>query len=199
MPRTVDPALHARRRETILEAAGRLFAEQGFEWTTVAQIASAAGVSSGSVFYYFDDKPSVFRAVFEQALPENEALIARHRGTEEPLAAILDVVSGLAADAEDPNASGMVVELLRRIGHDEQLGAVVERASEVVREGLAGLVARGIEAGTVDPVLDPADTATWLENIVDAAYLGARPGHSPLPELRRTVARYLEPGRTETA
>ncbi|MFF0386140.1 TetR/AcrR family transcriptional regulator [Streptomyces sp. NPDC004673] len=199
MPRTVDPALHARRRETILEAAGRLFAEQGFEWTTVAQIASAAGVSSGSVFYYFDDKPSVFRAVFEQALPENEALIARHQGTEEPLAAILDVVSGLAADAEDPNASGMVVELLRRIGHDEQLGAVVERASEVVREGLAGLVARGIEAGTVDPVLDPADTATWLENIVDAAYLGARPGHSPLPELRRTVARYLEPGRTETA
>ncbi|MFJ4006534.1 TetR/AcrR family transcriptional regulator [Streptomyces sp. NPDC090023] len=199
MPRTVDPALHARRRETILEAAARLFAEQGFEWTTVAQIASAAGVSSGSVFYYFDDKPSVFRAVFEQALPENEALIARHQGTEEPFAAILDVVSGLAADAEDPNAAGMVVELLRRIGHDEQLGAVVERASEVVREGLTGLVARGIEAGTVDPALDPADTATWLENIVDAAYLGARPGHSPLPELRRTVARYLEPARTETA
>lgn len=198
MARTADPALHARRREAILDAAGRLFGEQGFEWTTVAQIASAAGVSSGSVFYYFDDKPAVFRAVFEQALPHNEALIARHQGTEEPLAAILDVVSGLAADAEDPSASGMVVELLRRIGHDEQLGVVVERASEVVREGLAGLVARGIEAGTVDPELDPADTATWLENIVDAAYLGARPGHSPLPALRRTVARYLEPGRTET-
>ncbi|MGW2628920.1 TetR family transcriptional regulator C-terminal domain-containing protein [Streptomyces chattanoogensis] len=103
----------------------------------------------------------------------------------------------LAADAEDPGAAGMVVELLRRTAHDTELIDVVTRTSRVVRDGLALLLARGIEAGTVDPELDPAEAAAWLENVVDAAYLGARPDHSPLPALRRTVARYLAPAGTD--
>lgn len=193
MPRKADSALHARRREAIVAEAGRLFAAKGFEWTTVAQIASAAGLSSGSVFYYFADKQAVFRAVFEQDLPRAEALIARHEGADDPLAAVLDIVAGLAAEAEDPDASNMVVELLRRAGHDPELLDIVLRTSRVLCDGLAGLLVRGIEAGTVDPELDPAETAAWLENIVDAAYLGARPGYSPLPALRRTVVRYLAP------
>ncbi|MEU8786093.1 TetR/AcrR family transcriptional regulator [Streptomyces sp. NPDC048637] len=197
MPRTADPTLHARRREAILAAASRLFGVQGFESTTVAQIASAAGLSSGSVFYYFADKQALFRAVFEQDLPRAEALIARHEGADDPLAAVLDAVTELAAEAEDPGASGMVVELLRRIAHDAELLDVVGRTSRVVRDGLAGLLARGMEAGTVDPELDPAEAAAWLENVVDAAYLGARPDHSPLPALRRTVARYLAPAGTD--
>lgn len=204
MPRKVDAALHARRREAILAEAGRLFAERGYEWTTVARIASAAGLSSGSVFYYFDGKQALFRAIFEQDLPRAEALIRRHEETEDPLASVLDVVTELARDAEDPHASNMVVELLRRAGHDPELLDVIGRTSQVVRDGLAGLLVRGIEAGTVDPELDPAETAAWLENIVDATYLGARPGHSPLPALRRTVTRYVapagadrEPERTE--
>ncbi|MFH8477216.1 TetR/AcrR family transcriptional regulator [Streptomyces sp. NPDC018000] len=197
MPRTADPVRHARRREAIVAEAGRLFGVQGFEWTTVAQIASAAGLSSGSVFYYFADKQTLFRAVFEQDLPRAEALIARHEGTDDPLAAVLAVVTELAAEAEDPSASGMVVELLRRVQHDAELLEVVGRTSRVVCDGLAGLLARGIEAGTVDPELDPAEAAAWLENLVDATYLGARPDHSPLPTLRRTVARYLAPAGTD--
>ncbi|MEV7090446.1 TetR/AcrR family transcriptional regulator [Streptomyces sp. NPDC093085] len=197
MARVVDPALHARRREAIVGAAGRLFGEQGFERTTVAQVASAAGLSSGSVFYYFADKQALFRALFERDLPRAEALVARHEGSGDPFAAVLDVVAELAAEAEEPGASGMVVELLRRIAHDPELLDVVGRTSQVVRDGLAGLLARGIEAGTVDPELDPAEAAAWLENMVDAAYLGARPGHSPLPALHRTVTRYLAPVETD--
>lgn len=197
VPRTTDPALHVRRREAILAEAGHLFAVQGFERTTVAQIASAAGLSSGSVFYYFAGKQALFRAIFEQDLPSAEALFARHEGTDDPFAAVLDAVGELAAEAEDPAASGMVVELLRRIAHDAELLDVVERTSRVVRDGFAGLLARGIENGSVDPELDPAETAAWLENLVDAAYLGARPGHSPLRALRRTVARYLAPAGTD--
>lgn len=92
----------------------------------------------------------------------------------------------------------MLVELLRRIGDDPELLAVVSRTEVVIREGLAALIARGIAGGAVDPDLDPTETAVWLQAIVDATYLNARPGHAPQVELRRTVLGYLAPPRGAT-
>lgn len=173
--------------------AGRLFAAQGYERTSVADIAKAVGTSPASVFYYFNDKAALFRAVFERDLPAAQALITRHTDAQAPVSAILDVLDELAKDAADPNASGMLVELLRRAEHDPALLAVVGRTAEVLRDGLAALITRGIDDGDIDPALDPIETAAWLQAIVDATYLNARPGHSPLPELRRTALGYLTP------
>lgn len=191
MARRADQERIAQKREQIAAQAGRLFAAQGYERTSVAEIATAVGISPASVFYYFNDKAALFRAVFERDLPAAEALIARHADAEEPVSAILDVLGELAKDAIDPGASGMLVELLRRAEHDPDLIAVVGRTSEVVRDGLAVLIERGIDDGDIDPALDPIQTATWLQTIVDATYLNARPGYSPLPELRRTALFYL--------
>jgi len=189
--RRADQERIAQKREQIAAQAGRLFAAQGYERTSVAEIATAVGISPASVFYYFNDKAALFRAVFERDLPAAEALIARHADAKEPVSAILDVLGELAKDAIDPGASGMLVELLRRAEHDPDLIAVVGRTSEVVRDGLAALIERGIDDGDIDPALDPIQTATWLQAIVDATYLNARPGYSPLPELRRTAMGYL--------
>lgn len=191
MARRADQERIAQKREQIAAQAGRLFAAQGYERTSVAEIATAVGISPASVFYYFNDKAALFRAVFERDLPAAEALIARHADAKEPVSAILDVLGELAKDAIDPGASGMLVELLRRAEHDPDLIALVGRTSEVVRDGLAVLIVRGIDDGDIDPALDPIQTATWLQAIVDATYLNARPGYSPLPELRRTAMGYL--------
>lgn len=191
MARRADQERIAQKREQIAAQAGRLFAAQGYERTSVVEIATAVGISPASVFYYFNDKAALFRAVFERDLPAAEALIARHADAKEPVSAILDVLGELAKDAIDPGASGMLVELLRRAEHDPDLIAVVGRTSEVVRDGLAALIVRGIDDGDIDPALDPIQTATWLQAIVDATYLNARPGYSPLPELRRTAMGYL--------
>lgn len=191
MARRADQERIAQKREQIAAQAGRLFAAQGYERTSVAEIATAVGISPASVFYYFKDKAALFRAVFERDLPAAETLIARHADAKEPVSAILDVLGELAKDAIDPGASGMLVELLRRAEHDPDLIAVVGRTSEVVRDGLAVLIERGIDDGDIDPALDPIQTATWLQAIVDATYLNTRPGYSPLPELRRTALGYL--------
>lgn len=191
MARRANQERIAQKREQIAAQAGRLFAAQGYERTSVTEIATAVGISPASVFYYFNDKAALFRAVFERDLPAAEALIARHADAKEPVSAILDVLGELAKDAIDPGASGMLVELLRRAEHDPDLIALVGRTSEVVRDGLAELIVRGIDDGDIDPALDPIQTATWLQAIVDATYLNARPGYSPLPELRRTAMGYL--------
>ncbi len=44
------------KREAIIEAARTLFAKQGYEETTIAEIARAAGVGVGTVYLYFENK-----------------------------------------------------------------------------------------------------------------------------------------------
>lgn len=55
----------ARRREAILRAAYELFADQGFEATTIAEIAAAAEVSPRTVTLYFPSKLELATSHFE--------------------------------------------------------------------------------------------------------------------------------------
>ncbi|WP_457028985.1 TetR/AcrR family transcriptional regulator [Kitasatospora sp. P5_F3] len=55
----------ARRREAIVRAAYELFAERGFEATTIADIAEAAEVSPRTVTLYFPSKLELALAQFE--------------------------------------------------------------------------------------------------------------------------------------
>ena len=56
----------AARREEILDAARRVFAERGFKGTTIADIADEAGIALGTIYLYFEAKDDVFRALNER-------------------------------------------------------------------------------------------------------------------------------------
>lgn len=51
------------KREAIIEAACTLFAGQGYEETTIAEIARAAGVGVGTVYLYFQNKRQILLEV----------------------------------------------------------------------------------------------------------------------------------------
>ena len=54
----------AATQQRILQAAARLFVTRGFEGTTIAEVADAAGVSRATVFWHFSDKAGLFREAF---------------------------------------------------------------------------------------------------------------------------------------
>jgi AcrR family transcriptional regulator len=58
----------AATQERILEAAGRLFLELGYEGATITRIAKAARVSRATVFWHFGDKATLFRESFTRLL-----------------------------------------------------------------------------------------------------------------------------------
>ena len=58
----------ARTRETILRAAQRLFAMQGYTTTGVREVAAEAGVNSALVRRYFGSKEGLLRAAVEDVL-----------------------------------------------------------------------------------------------------------------------------------
>jgi AcrR family transcriptional regulator len=56
----------AATQERILLAATELFLSQGYERTTVAEVAQRAGVSRATVFWHFSDKAGLFREAFNR-------------------------------------------------------------------------------------------------------------------------------------
>jgi AcrR family transcriptional regulator len=70
MPNSPAPALRAprqdNRRVQLLDAAARLFREQGFHATSMRDIAKAVGMLSGSIYYHFDSKEDLLLAVYQE-------------------------------------------------------------------------------------------------------------------------------------
>lgn len=67
----------AETRARILDAAMQLFRRQGFEETTMREIAAEAGVATGAAYYYFDSKDAIALAFYDHAQQELEPLIAQ--------------------------------------------------------------------------------------------------------------------------
>ena len=68
-----------RTREAILDAAERLFADQGYDATSLSQVGQAAGVSRGTPGYFFGSKPDLYRAVLERCFGEVRRAVASGR------------------------------------------------------------------------------------------------------------------------
>jgi AcrR family transcriptional regulator len=70
--RTYDSRLRAGQARTtraaLLEAAGRLFADQGYVATSIEQIAGAAGVARATVFTSVGGKPALLKGAYDVAL-----------------------------------------------------------------------------------------------------------------------------------
>jgi AcrR family transcriptional regulator len=66
-----------RTREDVVEAADRLFVDQGFHATSVDQIAQAAGYTKGAIYSNFAAKEDVFFAVYERRVERSLAELQR--------------------------------------------------------------------------------------------------------------------------
>jgi TetR/AcrR family transcriptional regulator, transcriptional repressor for nem operon len=81
------------KRERLVAAATQLLYEQGIERTTLADIAKAADVPAGNVYYYFKTKDDVIAAVIEAHVQQIRttlaAIDAHHRSPKSRLKALV--------------------------------------------------------------------------------------------------------------
>lgn len=63
------------RRSELIAISARLFREKGYEKTTVRDISGAAGIHSGSWFYYFKTKHEILVAVIEEGMRQALSLM----------------------------------------------------------------------------------------------------------------------------
>jgi TetR/AcrR family transcriptional regulator len=65
-----------RSRQTILDAAERLFAELGYEAVSMERIGRAAGLSRGAPGYFFGSKVALYKAVLQRMFEATEQMVA---------------------------------------------------------------------------------------------------------------------------
>ncbi len=85
------------KRERLIAAARQRVYEQGAERTTLADIAAAAGIPLGNVYYYFKTKDDLIRAVVEAHLRDVGAILAgleaAHAAPRDRLKALFGVLA----------------------------------------------------------------------------------------------------------
>jgi AcrR family transcriptional regulator len=79
------PAKSAQTRTLIVETALRLFAERGYDRTTMRVIAAEAGVSVGNAYYYFPSKEHLIQGFYDRIQELHHAASAQVLATERRL------------------------------------------------------------------------------------------------------------------
>jgi len=82
-------ANYAEQQQSLLHHAARLFAERGFQGTSMLELASAAGVSKALLYHYYEDKYQLLVAIAEGHIDRLSALVSEVTTAAQPPAARL--------------------------------------------------------------------------------------------------------------
>lgn len=139
----------ASTRETILLEARRCFAEQGYNGTSLNDIAEAVGIRRSSVLHHFPSKDAIYREVFQSALAEWSARVDSATSLEDvegwdKVDAVL--TAGFRFFMENPD----FVRMARREALDREspLGVNVGLMLQPLFQRAVGFFTREMDAGT---------------------------------------------------
>lgn len=79
-------------RERLLQVAEELFAENGFDRTSLRQIASAVGIRTSSIAYYFPTKRKLYKAVLGRIAESQREAIFSHSNDSDPVQDIQNII-----------------------------------------------------------------------------------------------------------
>jgi len=158
--------------ETILTATARILIKHGFDGLTTNAVATAAGVSIGSLYQYFPNKEALVAALIEAHVEKmNKAVLAElSRVATLPVAEAARCVIELMirAHAIDPKLHRVLTEQVPRVG---RLGKLRE-LDEICHRMVAGLLAaRHRELAIHDPDLAAFLLVSTIEAVVHRAAL----------------------------
>jgi TetR/AcrR family transcriptional regulator len=119
------PTIREENERALLEAAERVFAEQGFAGATTAAIAQRAGVPKANLHYYFPTKQGLYRAVIGRVLTAWLAAAPCFDASDDPAVALSSYI-------------GAKMDLAREM----PLATVVSRKSWIIGADRMGRVAR---------------------------------------------------------
>jgi AcrR family transcriptional regulator len=157
MPRLKAP----QRREQLIEVATKLFARTGYDATTTAAIAIAAGVTEPILYRHFKSKQELFvaivRDVSDITMKGWEALIAE---MSDPAEKIRRVAKAMPEHIKKYDDAYHVLHGALSTSRDKKVVAVMKEHYRQIEEFFAKLINDGQKAGIFTKSLDPK-AAAW--------------------------------------
>jgi AcrR family transcriptional regulator len=153
------------KREAIIEAARTLFAKQGYEETTIAEIARAAGVGVGTVYLYFQHKRQI---LVEVSVSVNTSLALTMQSPELLTIPIRQIPRLLIEQSFRKCHENIGVMSLYQVNvpSPEEV-SLLREADQQIADALNGFFQQAIERG----LLQPFDTVSYAQMLT--ALVGA--------------------------
>ncbi len=146
-------------REQLLDAAERVFREHGVSRTSLAEVAAAAGVTRGAVYWHFKDKADLFEAMCERASLPLDLLLSEAASSPcgDPLGALrqlaIGVLTALATDARAQAVFEVIFHKTELTGELAPLAGEREDERSQCLANVGALLSHAIAIGQL-----PADT-----------------------------------------
>jgi AcrR family transcriptional regulator len=153
------------RREDLLAAARRVFAEKGLPNATISDVTEAAGVAKGTFYLHFDSKEALLGALKQQFVDDlvSRALQLYTTVGHDDWWALADVTVESMIDYLLDHRD--LIQVFARDGFQPQSAALFGDASGKLRNMFAAGIKAGTEAGAFDAA-DPVLTATFLDHAI---------------------------------
>jgi AcrR family transcriptional regulator len=159
-------------REALARAGLELFAERGYDETTLAEIAEAAGVSTRTIFAYFPSKEDILFSTMQAMLEELARALAERPAGTDALSALREFILSSAHGKTELDH-----KLGRAIACDATLSSHMRARISQVQDVLAAAIADDLGVGPDDlrpqvaaasltaafEVLEQHDRAPWKE------------------------------------
>jgi len=181
-------------REKILATATRLFSEQGFDTTSLSQVARAAGVSKALIFWHFDSKEKLYRSAIHKTLEEYYIDKRTLDGLGEPaqIARLIDQFYDFVHDnvysvrfflSLTLQSEGQPDEMLRHV--NELYGMYRSSFATIIEMGQT----HGVFRADIDPARDAALIMASLAGILIQRFIsdGSAPDQKELIEHLKTI------------
>ena len=185
------------REESILAAARHALAERGFEATRIVDIARGAGVSTGTVHYYFKTKDDVLVAALrwanETPYRRLETALEEEGDPMSRLALLIDVAVPYPGWLEEQYL--LWIELVSRVLREPELRPESQEVGLRWRRYFREVIEEGERAGVFQPVAPADEVAERIVGLADGLAFKALARHVT-PErvhelLRRLAAEQL--------
>jgi AcrR family transcriptional regulator len=188
------PAVQARldaQRALIVQGATRVLSHDGFAGLSMAAVAAAAGIATGTVYKQFENKAELVAAVFE-------TVVAREVDAVRAAVADGDVVGRVTAAVETFAGRAMKNPKLAYVLLAEPVDAAVDAQRLEFRRAFAAsfetAIAHGVAEGRL-PAQDPSLTAAALVGAIGEVLVGplaaAPHAETVIPELVAFAVRAL--------
>ncbi|GAB3741674.1 TetR/AcrR family transcriptional regulator [Nocardiopsis nanhaiensis] len=160
-------AARARRRAELLETAAEVFANRGYSTTTVRQVADAAGMLGGSLYYHFDSKESMVDEILSTFLTElweaYDDILGRGMDVRETLEAL--VTASFESIERHRPAVVIYQNESKHLGTNDRFSYLLD-SQKRFRQMWVGLLESGVEEGVFRADLDPPVIYRFIRDTV---------------------------------
>jgi AcrR family transcriptional regulator len=169
MPK-VTPQYEEARKKSILEGAASVFAREGYQQTTIDEIAAALKMSKGAIYLYFKNKEELYVSVLQAIYERRFAILSTAYETDDPITVKFEKIMdrlGSLMNHDDYVFIRLSLEGFLESEHMPKLHAIKTESHQHFYALINELLQEGQRSGQINPELNLPSTIAIFMAVAD--------------------------------